>query len=878
MPAVMAGIALADAPNFFVTVLFFIGILGLSVYFKYLKKHRGKRAVMYDLVIILIPVMMLLGRKTAENALSRPSIGCEIDKKSEISSCGTISDRSLQDGKAVLTVRVDRIEHPEEASRVYYEQVILVYSDDSVVQPLVKVGDRINFSAKLYPLKKATNPGQFDMQSYCRARKIDGKAYGALVEVQGSGEKGGIGAGIGELLARIRIRIDESLTKYFFEQDAGVLRAMLTGDKSLMDDDLNELYRQAGIGHILAISGLHISMIGLFIFEFLKKLGVSLKTDAFVSETAVVLYCIMTGMSISALRALVMFSCVMLSRSLGKSYDALSAMGLAGTVLLLIKPLQMFEAGFVLSFVSVVGIATFEKPSKQIAFYVGARLQDRLLLWNKKFTESLEKVIANLISGFCLYLVMLPVIAWFYFEVSPYSFLINLLILPFMSPLVAGAFVSAGIGMAASWLGGLFVPLEKVLGIISVFAGSVPHFILSGYRKIAEFAVSLPGGVILTGRPNFVVMLMCVISIIAVCLFVRKKTKMLALLLVSLVVLVVRIPISDGVTFLDVGQGDCSIIRSGGRTVMIDGGSSDNSSVGKYVISQFLKYYGISRVDYCVVTHPDSDHMNGVVELVKGMECVEKNGGKRRRYKGAVIIENLILPDVSGLDDDFSELLGAAGERKIAITRIHSGMKLVTDEDCVFECLNPDADVHYDSTNSASVVLLLRWGAGTEGAGKAGKTGKKSGLGNRGKEISVLFAGDVENEGEDEVIKALKGISAQEADGKGKGYRLSSGRKGQSADCEGGDGKARISDGLSESGVTVYKAAHHGSSNGTNSKELINLTRPETTIISCGRNNRYNHPHEQTVERLKDAGSRILITWEEGAITLNGGNIKSYAK
>lgn len=806
MPAVMAGIALAGAPDFAAACLFAAALIGLTVYFRYLEKHCSKRAVMYDLLIILIPVMMLFGRGSAVNALSRPGIGCEIGKKSEISAYGIVKDRSLQEGKAVLTVIVGKIEDPLEPSHVFFDQTLIVYSDETNEQPDVMVGDQITFSGKLYPLKKATNPGQFDMQSYCRARNIDGKVYGAAFIVTDHHDS--LKNSISEMLAALRIKIDEALDKSFEEDDAGVLRAMLTGDKSLMDDDLNELYRQAGIGHILAISGLHISMIGLFFFELLKKSGVSLKINAIISETVVILYCVMTGMSISSLRALVMFSCVMLARSIGKSYDSLSAMGLAGTVLLLLRPLQMFEAGFVLSFVSVVGIACFGKPSAKIAAFIGARLQDRFLLWNKKFVESLERRMQELILGLCLYLVMLPVIAWYYYEVSPYSFLLNLLILPFMSPLIAGSFISVGIGMGAAMLSKLFVPLAKVLGYFSVFFGSVPHLILTGYQKAAAFAVSLPGGVVLTGRPDGVVMLICVSCILAACIFVRKKTKAAALLLVSLGILFVRIPQGDSVTFLDVGQGDCAVIRSGARTIMIDGGSSDNSSVGKYVISQYLKYSGISRVDYCFVTHPDSDHMNGIVELVQKMDVpkrgsVKRSGNVRRSYKGSIIIGQLILPDVSELDEEFADLISLAEERQIEMVRINSQMKFVSDSDCVFECLNPSESINYESANSASIVLLMRSG-----------------------DLSILFAGDVENEGEDEVISELR--------------------------------KRGVRD------VTIYKAAHHGSSNGTNSKELVELLRPKVTIISCGRNNRYNHPHAETISNLEEVGSRMVITWEEG--------------
>ncbi len=175
------------------------------------------------------------------------------------------------------------------------------------------------------------------------------------------------------------------------------------------------------------------------------------------------------------------------------------------------------------------------------------------------------------------------------------------------------------------------------------------------------------------------------------------------------------------ITFLDVGQGDSIFIKNGkGMTVLIDGGSTDEKSVGKYRIIPFLKSKGVGTLDYIVVTHADSDHMNGIVELLE------------KRKESGIKINHLVLPKTTLIEENYEKLVNLAEENKISILYIKAGDKF---KEGSFEmtCLHPTMDFSPDNTNSYSVVLQLEYG-----------------------KFKALFTGDLEKNGEDLLLESGK--------------------------------------------------------------------------------------------------------------------------
>ncbi len=263
-------------------------------------------------------------------------------------------------------------------------------------------------------------------------------------------------------------------------------------------------------------------------------------------------------------------------------------------------------------------------------------------------------------------------------------------------------------------------------------------------------------------------------------------------------------------TFLDVGQGDSCFLRTPeGITALIDGGSSDEKEIGFYTIGPFLDSQAVGTVDLVFASHGDSDHMNGIEELLLenrvGALLLPKNWRTREKLAGLGELAKKQGIPVYGI---------AAGDR------ITAGALTLT-------CLWPEEEPGALEENEASMVLWGSYG-----------------------EFDVLFTGDLEGEGEESVLRnmaegAVRGENKiPEAAGSGKPDSLKAGK-----------------------GLEILKVSHHGSG-GASSEAFLERVRPVYGVISCGRNNRYGHPAQETLKRLADKDCHVIRTDLSGAVTV----------
>ncbi len=326
------------------------------------------------------------------------------------------------------------------------------------------------------------------------------------------------------------------------------------------------------------------------------------------------------------------------------------------------------------------------------------------------------------------------------------------------------------------------------------------NYILEFYEAVCRIGASLPGKSILTGRPGVITIASFLILLI---LFIRcnkqKGRRISLLFMIPMLLFLIPQPSNNlQVTFLDVGQGDGIIIKlPGKKTIMIDGGSSSVKKLSKYRLEPFLKYQGISAIDYAIVTHGDADHYSGILEFLE------------KDYKGSIRIKNLLLPGVDLKDETYANLIKKAGALGVRVSVLNTGDTL-SQKGVSIKCLWPDKDFETDSDkNSHSVVLSLKYG-----------------------EFDMLLTGDLEGEGEVRIIEQITQAGSM----------------------------------VAINGYEVLKVAHHGSKYSTNS-EFLKAVSPLYSIISCGIDNSYGHPHAETVARLKESGSQTLKTTDSGAVT-----------
>ena len=559
----------------------------------------------------------------------------------------------------------------------------------------IKLGQTIVVQGFLSLPKQAGNAGEFDALEYYKARGYEYLLKEAVIVK--AGQKYDV---LLQALYICKIEAKKQLYTFLKQEDAGIMTALLLGDKGGIESETKEAYRSAGIYHILAISGLHISLIGGFICETLKRFKIPSPIAEVTVIGVIILYGMMIGMPPSAFRAIFMFGMGTVAVLINRTHDRLTSLALAATCLIFGNPLLMGEAGFLLSFLAVMGIVCLYPTFTPIH-------------------SNKMPVLDSLWVSFAVTYFTLPAVMFFYYEVPMYSIILNCLILPFLPWLL-------GMGLTVIVLGGILPPVAKIVsyGI---------HLILLFYEKVLFLFEKLPGGNYVTGAPNvweIILFYMAIGSMIYVVL--RKKRKLYlyslesendyaaerqelyikkqkeirkklcrirviqaAVMLISVMILLFSPKADLKITFLDVGQGDGICIETSEKTFLIDCGSTSKSGLGTYTLLPFLKHSGIKKIDGWFLTHPDKDHVSAFMELYEGMDS------------GTIRVDTLYIPET--LEAEFEEIILLAEENHIDVVVLDRGEELIF-EQLKFTVVSPDTQTYYSDGNAASLVLYLEYG------------------------------------------------------------------------------------------------------------------------------------------------------------------------
>lgn len=627
-------------------------------------------------------------------------------------------------------------------------------------------GMRVLVSGTLEEIPLPGNPGQFHERAYYYARKI--KWYQDANQVQVLEENYDY---LLRFQEQVKDRMKKGLSRSFSKEKAGILEAMLLGEKGNMDKEDTLLFQILGCSHILAISGLHLSILGGGLLKLLCRCSVPRRASIALSAGAMFFYGGLTGSGASVMRAAIMFAVSSGAFLAKRTYDFLSGISLAAILLLCESPYYLYDSSFLLSFGAVLGLAMVYP----ILFQKGKEKKGRGLA---VLTEGVR-------SSVSVWFLLLPLVLYFFYELPIWGSIVSIFFMPLSELLLLS-------GLAGGVFGCLPVTLPGQL------AGLVASGILEVFLIMGRILKMLPGSLWIAGQPE---LWCCVLYYVAASLVLFRKSISPAgktgkgmKILYGIAVLLLLIPIPKGsleLTFLDVGQGDCACIQTAsGTCYLIDGGSTTVSKVGKYRILPFLKASGIRRLQGIFVSHMDQDHVNGIQELLEMVKTKETQ----------LKVERLFLSKCAGTTKELEKLENLGKQAGCQVVYIQKGSK-IRDEDLLIECLGPGQI--YEDSNESSLVLHVSQG-----------------------DFDVLFTGDVEGKGEEQVLELLQ-----------------------------------------ECSVTweVLKVAHHGSKN--SSKEtFLDCVKPKQAVISCGKDNSYGHPHREVMERLETRVQRIFITWKEGAV------------
>lgn len=716
----------------------------------------------------------------------------------------------LKENTVIVQGKIYKIENTAFGTNIYLKGVEVENGEKSVSVkrifvntekiPNVKIGNIIKVRGKLRQFEEAANKGNFDSKKYYLSLGFYGKIEAGTIEVINS-DYSGIRQGLYEMRMEIIERLEKlcSDNKGIFSiinNKNGIIGAIILGDKTDLDSDIKELYSVSGIAHILAISGLHISFIGMAIYRLLRRRFRFLFSAA-VSIPVVLSFGIMSGFGISTIRAIIMFILKIIGEVLGRKYDAITAISLAGLVLLVQNPFVVCNSGFQMSFGAIIAIVLILPIVEEIL-------------------NTDNKIIKVLSANFTISLVMNPILAWNYYELPTFSFLLNIVVVPLMSVVIVSSIV--GIFCSCIMFG---------FGKVVIFPGCG---ILELYTFLCNIINKSSVASIVVGQPK-VTIIIVYYAILLVVLFglknirtkytraekerniikketglvLEKKAKkerrikgqnvklrlacIVGFLLLNCLIYYIPNP-GFYITFINVGQGDGILIHGdNGTKVMVDGGSTSEKQVAKNCIVPYLKAEGIGTIDYSIITHTDKDHISGILEIL------ENNNSNRIRIK------NLVMPDINMKDDTYNELIEKAKLKKINVLYIKKGDTLSLGKTKI-KCIYPETTTTASDKNDYCTVLSVK-----------NKTSK------------ILLTGDISKEIEE-----------------------------------------KIKDDIEEN-YTVLKVAHHGS-NYSSSEKFLKKVNPKYSIISVGKNNSYGHPGNETMERLRKQGGVIYRTDEKGGITI----------
>lgn len=603
----------------------------------------------------------------------------------------------------------------------------VLVSLDSKEDELLPIGASAIFFGELQSMEKPGNPGQFDSAAYYRAKGVGYRFWSESTTVEKESE-----FPIGEWMNGLRKRGVSVLVNALPDRFAGILSTMFLGEKSLLEEETRIEFMWSSLLHLLTISGMHLSMMGMGLFRLLRRIRIPIPCSAAAAGALMGFYSVLTGGGVATLRAYIMFLVALGAWVTGRSYDMLSSLSLSILLLLTSNYGYLYYSGFQLSAAAVLGSGLFYPIMKQ---YVKKKKVKPI----RTFRQKQKKLLADsALACLAINLTTLPLVCYYYSEIPIYGIPINILLLPTVGVLLADTCA----GVLAGLLGGAaFAMVSKVI----LFPAG---FLLFLYEKIMGIVRILPGAMWICGQPEIWQIVVYYVGLTAAVGWMnyknqtrddpkksrqnapqnhigsREKTVILmpvCSVCITLLILFIRFPDELSVTALDVGQGDSIAIQSRGHAWLVDGGSSSVKNVGKYRILPYLKSQGIQRLDAVIVTHPDEDHINGILEV---MEMINKR-------ETALKIGQLMLPIWMQGDESEQQFLDLARKLNMPVTYLKCG-DTFTFQELWAEVLHPQKSDYSGDANEGSVTLGLHMG-----------------------QFDALLTGDLEKEGEFETIPYL---------------------------------------------------------------------------------------------------------------------------
>ena len=638
-----------------------------------------------NIIILIIMIMFLLGGFRLNISLNNSVLLKYKDENLELK--GRIVEVLLKnDDYSRYMVVLEEFNSNNKSYEVKDKTILKVSGNIDL-----KVGDNIRFPSKIESPNKDKNPGSFNYKRYLkgeniyyllstRSNNIRVLSRGDITFLEG-------------LVTSFRGKILSVTEEYIGIKYGGVISSILLGDTNYLNEKMDNAFRDLGVSHVFAVSGLHVGIITFFLFFIFNILRLNKKLSVIMVIVIIFLYGYLIGYPTSVLRASIMFAILILSTILHRRYDGVNIISLCAIFLLTYNPYYLFSLGFLLSFITTLSLVVLTN-----------KIRYGLLKEYKVLGKYLSPIIAVQIG-------ITPLLIIYFNKINLFAPLLNLIIIPLIS-----------LGIILSLIMILISFLSfKLTYIISKLLILILHFI----DILVSSFYSLPMGNIYCGIMEieeiliYYLVVMILFKIIDLRLFSNELKRVVFLYLVIVILFSMTFEIFDTkvyVDFIDVGQGDSALIRYKNNNFLIDTGGSifGDLDVGKEIVLKYLRVLGINKLDGVFISHFHEDHAKGLLSIADEIKI------------------NRVFIGYKNKDNDiYKKIVNLVKNHDIELIELFYKDEILVRDNFSIKVIHPmNKILAGENENDLSLVLLLK-----------------------ANDKSILFTGDIEAWGEKEVSK-----------------------------------------------------------------------------------------------------------------------------
>ena len=687
--------------------LFFIYTIAKNRFIKILKVFINKK------VFIIFILMFLIGNiyiKYLEKDYSN------IYKLNNVNCIGTvISQRQEKEYTNLYIVCIENINNKKVKKRNVYISINKKNKNE------LKYGEKIIFEGEYIKPDIQRNYKGFDYSKYLKSKGI----YGTVkvnedIKVLKQNNLDFISI----ISYKLRNKIISNSNKLFPKETQGIFLGILLGYDELITDEVKQNFSDSNLSHLLAVSGTHVSFVVLGIAMLFKLIKIPKKASKIVTCIILLFYLYIINFTPSVTRAVIMCIIASMQMVLNRKQDIATTISISSLLILISNPYKILNIGFLLSYAGTIGIIIFIQKFENIK------------------TEKTKLKLMKMLKSICFVTISAQIlifpITMYYFNTISLTFIISNLI--------------AGLIIGPITIIGLII---IILSFISIKFSSIIvkfyNFLLLILLRSTEIIARIPISKIYVKTPSIVSILVyySIVIIIFLIIIIKKsnryylnnklnelitrlkkfiKNKIVMLFIISIVIVSIffildKIPKELKLNFIDVGQGDCCMVTTPyNKKIIIDSGGSETYDIGKNTLVPYLLDRGVTKIDYIIISHFDTDHC-------KGFEYVMEN----------LKIKNAIISKQPEESENYREFLNIAKRRKINVIVVNKGDSLKIEKDLYLNVLWPESKnfISENSLNNNSIVCKLIY-----------------------KNFSVLFTGDIEEIAEEKILNEYENSNA----------------------------------------------------------------------------------------------------------------------